>query len=203
MKTGVILARFQPIHNGHMELIKKASFENDQLYIFVGSADKFNKRNPIPISTRMDLVKKSIVKEFGFSSGTGDINNIDDVDSELQYFNIHIVPLDDLDDETNNTHEWGFYLYSKIVTATHEPNFTMYYSDGFEIITTWFPGFILRNNISLSLLARNSIEGGVSATSVRKLIVDGDDEKLKKVVPGYVFERRGHIKSLIELSEKV
>jgi cytidyltransferase-like protein len=31
MKVGVILARFQPIHNGHLELIKKAldEYEDD------------------------------------------------------------------------------------------------------------------------------------------------------------------------------
>ena len=39
MKTGIILARFQPIHNGHLALIDKAIMENDEVYIFIGSAD--------------------------------------------------------------------------------------------------------------------------------------------------------------------
>lgn len=39
-KTGVILARFQPIHNGHIELIRKAVKENDEVLIFIGSVDK-------------------------------------------------------------------------------------------------------------------------------------------------------------------
>ena len=199
MKTGIILARLQPIHNGHLELIKKAKLENDQVYVFIGSADKFNKRNPIPISTRLELTKTSIAQEF---SGIN-YDNMKDIDDALDADHIYVVPLDDLDDESNNSHEWGFYLYSKIVTETHEPNFTIYYSDGFEIITTWFPGFILRNNISLSLLARNSVENGISATSVRKMILDEDDENLKKSVPKCVFDRREHIKTLIELSEKI
>lgn len=198
-KIGVILARLQPIHNGHLELIKKAKLENDQVYVFIGSADKFNKRNPIPISTRLELTKTSIAQEF---SGIN-YDKMEDIENTLKSMRIHIIPLDDLDDESNNSHEWGFYLYSKIVTATREPNFTIYYSDGFEIITTWFPGFILRNNVSLSLLARNSVENGISATSVRKMIMDGDDENLKKSVPKCVFERREHLKTLIELSEKV
>lgn len=200
MNTGIILARLQPIHNGHIELIKKAHNENDQVYVFVGSADKFNKRNPIPISTRLELTKKAIIESFNFND---DLNDMKEVEDRLLYLKIHVVPLDDLDDESNNSHEWGFYLYSKIVTETHEPNFTIYYSDGFEIITTWFPGFILRNNVSLSLLARNSVENGISATSVRKMIMEGDDEHLKKVVPNCVFERREHLKTLIELSEKI
>lgn len=199
MKTGVILARLQPIHNGHLELIRKAIDENDEVYVFIGSADKFNKRNPIPISTRIEFTKEGIAemlrkKYENMNSLTEDI---------LNYGRVYVVPLDDLDDETNNSHEWGFYLYSKVVTETKNPNFTIYYSDGFEIITTWFPGFILRNNVSLSLIARNSVKNGISATSVRKMIMDGDDENLKNSVPTCVYERREHIKTLIELSEKV
>ena len=130
---GVILARLQPIHNGHLALIRKASQENDEVHVFIGSADKFNERNPIPINMRHDLAMHAIV-EAGIK-------------------NCSIHWLDDLSDESDNSHDWGFYLYSKIVTEIQQSNFTIYYSDGFEIITSWFPGFILRNNISLSLLA--------------------------------------------------
>ena len=203
-KIGVILARLQPIHNGHLELIKKAWEENDEVYVFIGSADKFNKRNPIPISTRLELTKEA-VSEMLWEQYKDTWSNVEQKtpDNILKCGDVHIVPLDDLDDESNNSHEWGFYLYSKIVTETHEPNFTIYYSDGFEIITTWFPGFILRNNVSLSLLARNSVKNGVSATSVRKMIMDRDEENLQKVVPACVFELREHIRTLIELSEKI
>jgi cytidyltransferase-like protein len=186
-KIGVILARLQPIHKGHIALIDKAFNENDEVHVFVGSADKFNKRNPIPISLRLQLVNDALDEIYT----TGDRSRI------------HVVPLDDLDDESNNSHEWGFYLYSKVVTETECPNFTIYYSDGFEIITTWFPGFILRNNVSLSLLARNSVKNGISATSVRQMIMEGDDENLRKSVPTVVFNHRDTIKNLIELSEKV
>ena len=37
MKTGVILARFQPIHNGHLQLIKKACDENEQVLVIIGN----------------------------------------------------------------------------------------------------------------------------------------------------------------------
>ena len=199
MSVGVILARMQPIHNGHLELIKKSYSENNETYVFVGSADKFNKRNPIPISTRLDLAKLAIVETLIRKPA----ENVNEADKALSDLGIHVVPLDDLDDESNNNHEWGFYLYSKVVTETGSANFTMYYSDGFEIITTWFPGFILRNNVSLSLIARNSVENGISATQVRKMIVDGNDDALKDVVPQAVFNKREHLKILIELSEKV
>ena len=207
-RIGVILARMQPIHNGHLELVSRAYRENEAVYIFVGSADKFNKRNPIPISTRPELVRKSIldmlqVKWGVDKAGDGNYDSDSQVDAALINHGIHVVPLDDLDDESNNSHEWGFYLYSKIVTETGCPNFTMYYSDGYEIITTWFPGFILRNNVSLSLIARNSVENGISATEVRKLITERRDDELRSVVPAAVFDKREHLKTLIELSEKI
>lgn len=196
MKTGVILARLQPIHNGHLALIKKAVAENDEVYIFIGSADKFNQHNPLPISLRLQLTEEAIDFEFGkpYTNSEGDIKKIKD--------RIHIVPLDDLTDESDNSHDWGFYLYSKIVTETKNPCFTIYYSDGFEIITTWFPSFILRNNVSLCLLARNATVDGISATKVRKMIEENNNN-LDVYVPKCVVDRRDTIKKHIELSKLI
>lgn len=196
MKTGVILARLQPIHNGHLALIKKAVAENDEVYIFIGSADKFNQRNPLPISLRLQLTEEAIDFEFGkpYTNSEGDIKKIKD--------KIHIVPLDDLTDESDNSHDWGFYLYSKIVTETKNPCFTIYYSDGFEIITTWFPSFILRNNVSLCLLARNATVDGISATKIRKMIEE-NNSNLDVYVPKCVVDKRDTIKKHIELSKLI
>ena len=200
MKTGVILARLQPIHNGHLALIEKAVDENDEVYVFIGSADKFNQRNPLPISLRMQLAKEAInenfdheLKHYGLDDEYEVINNKD---------KIHIVPLDDLTDESDNSHDWGFYLYSKIVTECKNPCFTIYYSDGFEIITTWFPSFILRNNVSLCLLARNATVEGISATKVRQMIEE-DSQDLSIYVPTCVVDNRETIKRHIELSKLI
>jgi cytidyltransferase-like protein len=196
MKTGVILARLQPIHKGHLALIRKAVEENDEVYVFIGSADKFNQRNPLPISLRLQLTQEAIDFEFGdpYTNSNGETKRIKD--------KIHIVPLDDLTDESDNSHDWGFYLYSKIVTECKNPCFTIYYSDGFEIITTWFPPFILRNNVSLCLLARGAIVDGISATTVRKLIEE-DSDALEVYVPKCVCDRRETIKRHIELSKLI
>jgi pyruvate-formate lyase-activating enzyme len=112
----------------------------------------------------------------------------------------YVVELDDMTSESDNSIEWGFYLYSKVMSHSHCSNFTIYYSDGFEIITKWFPGFILRNNVSLSLLARNSVEKGVSATSVREMILSGSPN-LKDIVPDSVDELKDTLKIYIELSK--
>lgn len=182
MKTGVILARFQPIHNGHIELIRQAISENGKVLILIGSADKLNERNPIPWNIRYELVKGALKKEF-----TGD-----------EYNKIKLTTLTDLTDESDNSHDWGFYLYSTVVREMGTGEFTMYYSDGFEIITSWFPGFLLRNSVSLSLLARNTCEGGVSATQVRDMIL-ADRLPEEGVVPKCVYERRDIIKAFLNV----
>ena len=200
MKTGVILARLQPIHKGHLALIEKAVDENDEVYVFIGSADKFNQRNPLPISLRIQLAKEAIDEKFG------EIKTHYGLDEEITKTcdkdKIHIIPLDDLTDESDNSHDWGFYLYSKIVTECKNPCFTIYYSDGFEIITTWFPSFILRNNVSLCLLARNATVSGISATKVRQMIEE-DSQDLNIYVPKCVVDNRETIKRHIELSKLI
>ena len=55
-KVGVILARFQPIHNGHLELIKKAAEENEQVIVFIGSADKVILLMNLTIATIGDFI---------------------------------------------------------------------------------------------------------------------------------------------------
>ena len=113
--------------------------------------------------------------------------------------NIIIKPLDDLSSESDNSIDWGFYLYSTIVDIIKDSNFTMYYSDGFEIITTWFPGFILRNYVSLVLLARGKVVWGV--TSAELLLEYDEDvhtlERLENTVPKSVYNRRGNVKGIL------
>jgi len=197
-KVGVILARLQPVHKGHLALIEKSIKENDETYIFVGSADKFNQRNPIPIGLRIQLLRGAIEESFPDFQWRDVYNNYGDGQRTIT-----IVPLDDLSNENENDHEWGFYLYSNIVSASGSPNFTMYYSDGFEIITSWFPGFILRNNVSLNLIARNTVEEGISATAVRDAIMNEDINLLQKYVTKNVIDMRESIYNHIMISRMV
>lgn len=176
-KVGVILARFQPIHNGHLALIEKACKENDHVLILIGSSDKLNERNSIPWTIRKELVTAAV--------------------AERGFIKTSIEELPDLTDESDNSHDWGFYLYASVVSKTKSPEFTIYYSDGFEIITSWFPGFLLRNCVSLSLLARNACEAGISATSIRNMILS--DSLPESVVPKCVYEKRELIKAFLNV----
>ena len=184
--VGVIIARIQPIHKGHLELIRQAINENDEVLLLVGSADKLNKRNPIPIAMRLELAKKAIEEEF-----------------KEEASKVKIVPLNDLTDEGDNSHDWGFYLYSHIVGITKSPTFTIYYSDGFEIIMQWFPNFITRDFISFKLNARGTIHNNLSATKVREMIVRNDIDGLRESVPNSVLENVTLIKHFIEAFKDV
>ena len=181
MAVGVIIARLQPIHKGHLELVRQALNENDSVLVLVGSADKLNKRNPIPIAMRLDLAQKAIADEFG-----------DDAKKVI------IHPLNDLTDESDNSHDWGFYLYSHIVGITKSPTFTIYYSDGFEIIMQWFPPFITRDFVSFKLNARGSIHNSLSATEVRQMIFNDNTEALANAVPACVAENAVILKHFIK-----
>lgn len=177
MKYGVILARFQPIHNGHLALIKKACSENDKVLLLVGSADKVNKRNPIPIKVRIKLLETALEDEGLLSRCI-------------------IQPLNDL---TDNSQDWGFYLYANIVSIIKESHFNIYYSDGYEIITTWFPKFMLKGYISMTLMAREQVEEGISATVVRDAL--RSDLSLEGLVPKCVIDARFYLTEFILLHE--
>ena len=176
--TGIILFRAQPFHNGHLSQIKRAyndmrEFDSD-LYIIVGSADKCGtKRNPIPISTRLDLITGALNEEFSYK----------------QRQHIHVVPLNDLSDEANNTYSWGNYLYEKLCEITYDKDFVFYYSDKPEIVLSWFDDIVMMH-IWFKFLPRYE---GINATEIRKCLLDFteyDKQMLKIWLPQYVYEQR-------------
>lgn len=184
--TGVILFRAQPFHNGHLAQIKRAYEDmkhfGGELYIIVGSADKLGtKRNPIPITMRIDLINRSLQEVY---------NN-----TELQH--IHIFPLEDYSDEANNTHTWGNYLYQHLCLITKDNEFVFYYSDKPEIALSWFHEEI-KEHIWFKFLPRVD---GIDATTVRELIANYNEETysfyLRQILPKYVFNNIPNIKKYI------
>lgn len=184
--TGVILFRAQPFHNGHLAQIKRAIEDtenyNGTLYIFVGSADKSGtKRNPIPIDVRLDLIKNSILEQFG----------------PVVWNKIRVVPLQDLSDEANNTYSWGNYLYKHMRFHTNDTEFIFYYSDKPEIALSWFDDTI-RSHIAFKFLNRIN---DTNATYVRSLLAEDMNSDaiylLEEEVPSYVFSKRHELHDYI------
>ena len=183
--VGVILFRAQPFHNGHLHMVQKAYADcrsnNADLYIFVGSADKSGeRRNPLPIDFRIMLIEGSLHEIFTIE--------------ELSH--IHVFPLKDLSDETDNSYSWGRYLFMKMFSKTKDSDMTVYYSDDPQIMLSWFSADE-RWCLRFKFLDRYE---GITATMVRVLFTQKDlsDEILKKFVPPFVFIHREEIKEYID-----
>ena len=84
-KTAIYIGRFQPIHNGHFEIIKKAIKKNGQIAILVMDSYKINKKNPfsfnqvkrriqnklINLRGRYQIIKIPVVSEFIYGRTVG------------------------------------------------------------------------------------------------------------------------------------
>lgn len=174
-RIGVLLTRGQPFHKGHMEIIKKASTENDGVIVIIGSANKFkSERNPLNINQRINLISRLI--------------------NHLNLNNVHYMTLCDWSSDSDipydsenskNTDyesvsgEWGMYLYYNIVNNIHQKSFTLYYNDDHEVLDCWFPGFI-RKRIHVESTPRIS---EYSSTKVRKACFDNNMTYLKNALP--------------------
>ena len=183
--TGVILFRAQPFHKGHLNMVQKAfedSRANDaELYIFVGSADKSGTvRNPIPIEFRLMLIEGAIHEVFSAD--------------EMKH--IHIYPLEDLDDESNNSYDWGRYLYMKMFSRTRDSDMTIYYSDNPQIMLNWFSADE-RWCLRFKFLDRYQ---NISATAVRALLeaTGTPDVALEAVLPPFVMIYKNEIVNYIK-----
>lgn len=64
MKTGLFIGRFQPFHNGHLQDIKNALKEVDELIIAIGSSQHSNtKENPFSTEERIGMIENTLAKE--------------------------------------------------------------------------------------------------------------------------------------------
>lgn len=57
MKHGLYIGRFQPFHLGHLQAIKDALGEIDELIIGIGSSNEMHtKENPFSVEERIDMI---------------------------------------------------------------------------------------------------------------------------------------------------
>jgi len=64
VRRGVFVGRFQPFHNGHLEVIKKIVKEVDELVIIVGSSQYSHRLdNPFTAGERITMIRKALEEE--------------------------------------------------------------------------------------------------------------------------------------------
>ena len=151
-KNGVILTRAQPFHNGHLNMIKQAASECENLLVVIGSANKsYTKRNPFPIEYRKRLVENVLQEE------------------DLSGADVKVMTLSDwsMEDAAQYVKEWGSFFYYNIANEIGEKSFTFYYNDDPKIAENWFTDDILKN-VTIRNLGRSDIE--ISSTMIRDLL---------------------------------
>lgn len=179
--VGCILFRGQPFHNGHLNMVKKAYEDckqtNSELYIFIGSADKSGTvRNPLPIHFRRMLIEGALHEVF----------------QVFDLAHIHVVELEDMTDESDNSYSWGRYLFLKMFYHTKDADMTIYYSDRPDIMLNWFDA---QDRWCLRFKFLDRFEN-ISATLVRNMIMN--DVPVDKYVPPFVHMHLEDIKRYME-----
>lgn len=164
--------RAQPIHLGHLDVVRKASLENDKVLVFIGSANKSGtKRNPLNIEDRYRFIKVAVM--------------------ETNLKNVIIAPLNDWskEDAFSLAKEWGRFFYYNAVNQLGCKTFTFYYNDDIETARNWFD-----EDLSKRVKIVHTIrERDVSSTQVRNAIINNDEPYLKAVLPNIVFLNRNYI----------
>lgn len=116
--TGLIVGRFQPLHNGHMKLIEHASQEVDWLIIGVGSSQESHTwENPFSAAERKLMIKKSI-KVFN----RYELFELPDVNNDLIWV----------------SHVKRILPEFNVVYANSEREIRLFREAGFEVVSTPF-----------------------------------------------------------------
>jgi len=64
VKRGLFVGRFQPVHKGHVEVIKRIMKEVDELVIVVGSSQYSHRLdNPFTAGERITMIRKALKEE--------------------------------------------------------------------------------------------------------------------------------------------
>jgi len=103
-KVAVFIGRFQPFHNGHLNIIQKAISEFDQLIILVGSANRrISIKNPFSAEVRTTLIEEVLAETNpGAPVMIAPINDYlyNDTKWETQvYYTVHNLLSGDTDDQ--------------------------------------------------------------------------------------------------------
>ena len=114
--VGVFISRFQPVHRGHLKIVRQALEENDKVLIIISSSDKAGTLdNPLSISSRRELLTMVLEENLA----TDDLSRIE------------IMELPDMPEKLNydSINHWSYYLMYNIIGKIKQPEFTYYYGD--------------------------------------------------------------------------
>lgn len=152
-KKGVFLGRFQPLHKGHLAVLRKMLKDCDRVVIVIGSS-QHSRKNTNPLSLRE---RKDILEEVIDYAG-------------LPKERIAIISMKD----TSNNDEWIKNLEQKI-------KFDVIYT-GNPLVQVLAVKQSLKKRKQYDIVDIGKLKKKISATRIRELI-SINDERWKRMVP--------------------
>lgn len=162
MKNWVYIGRFQPFHNGHLDvlhqIIDKMDKQNDRITLVLGSTGAVGPRNPLDSSTRYEMIQ-----------------NILDNDPVITKEGVRTrIFVETLRDSPYNWTMFGKWLQSTL--SSHSVNMNNNILCGMEYIKEYAnlvgcPYWQAKENIH------------VHATEIRHAVAENDEEFLKANLP--------------------
>jgi len=176
-KTGFCIGRFQMLTIKHEEMINLGLSMCDKFLVVVGSAQLEGvERNPFHVYVRTGMIYEVFQKE-------------------IYHNKLNILPLDDLTHEDDvEGGKWGKYLMDTITKHIGSiPEIMIYGND--EKRYEWFnPEDI---PLTSQLIIPRQIENGISATKLRKLIIEGNKEEWIKYVNPKLYQYYGELRRIL------
>lgn len=174
-KCGLYVGRFQPIHDGHCNVICAMLKDCAEVIIAVGSAQKCGTlENPFSYSTRAMLIYDS----FALCSDR-----------------LHIVPIFDREHPSNDS-SWGEYLMSNVLRLTGRMPDAVFEGAEDER-ASWY------DTCSVDIIRIDRDELPISGTQIRADMLADNFDAVKACVPLSVASLYGNLrKELLLCSQK-
>lgn len=170
-EVGVFLARMQPIHKAHLYMVTKACEECDSVCIILGSQNKKDMmRNPYSIEMRKEMLLFSLPEEY------------------RSKINVYEIPDWSTESKREDDKFWGRYFYYNVVSRIGQKYFSLFYSDGKEMLDSWFKDTEVEQYVEYRLFERNAVFEGLSATKIRDAFVSNDKDYIAKYCPEIVLK---------------
>ncbi len=172
-KLGVMVGRFQTLHLGHEDMIRKASAICDRTAIFIGSSQESGTyKNPFSYELRKELLKTV----FGDS--------------------IEVYPLPDIG--VGNTAKWGEYVLKNVRERCGEiPDLMI--SGRESRRTDWFESPDGRN--LAELLIPKTVE--ISASEMREYFIDDDKKTWQSFTSPVLWDRYEELRAIVLASKDI
>jgi len=163
-KTGLIVGRFQMLHNGHKQIVEQALELCRTVVVFIGSSQEaLTKNNPFSYYVRKQMFEKVFATEVATKR-------------------LIIKSLPDIG--VGNNDIWGRYVLGRFEAAFNKlPD--IYISGCEKVRSTWFNNDIAPTTDELRI-TRTHIN--VSATQCRELVANGDFETCRQYIPEELYD---------------